>query len=62
MVREVSKRKEFKMSPRLLWKNQFGEKDNDSSFTSAELVVSLAVHLEMTCVPRNGQLYSQARI
>ena len=50
------------MSPRLLWKNQFGEKDNDSSFTSAELVVSLAVQLEMICVPLNGQLYSQARI
>lgn len=62
MVGEVSKRKEFKMSPRLLWKNQFGEKDSDSSFTSSELVVSLAVHLEMTCVPPKGQLYSQARI
>ena len=62
MVGEVSKRKEFKMSPRLLWKNQSGEKDNDSGFTSAELVVALAVHLGMTCVPLNGQVYSQVRM
>lgn len=39
------------MSPRFLWKNQFGEKDDEPSFGPEELVVLLAGRVEMSGVP-----------
>lgn len=46
------------MSPRVLWKNQFGEKDDEPSFGPVELVILLAGHMQMSSVPLPGQIGS----